>query len=774
MEKSAPLQQSPRIVPLDDLESRSTGGGKAFRLAELRRAGLPVPNGAVLPPSVLAGAIGDDAAWTEQMARLAAATSLDEGHAIARSIREHIAAWQIPSGLVSELESTFESLRSESGCGCVVVRSSAVDEDGDAHSFAGVHESFLHNATGDQCLASIRACWASVFSREALTYRHERGLSLAGAGAILLQVQVKPDLAGVLFTAHPSTGDTASLVAEVVRGYADAFVAGEENATAVTLPRQPPSAPEHLPPGCPLSHAEVGALRDVVSQVEAAFGPGPWDIEWGLVASRPVVFQVRPITTFSAVDGLAPVPPLMRGLFEGVLSRLLLDIMIREVNHGLGEKVLLPLDGTGPVALESFIRATDVSPALARTALEPVTPVCGQEEWTLTDRLTLLRLRSRDDRDAFTAVTQAGAKLRRLAREGYHWSAPDPLEIVEATLGHLAEYLRTVAYPCMVLGPVWLGIYLNLRERWGIEGDPLLPLLPGSFPPAAYLEAVQDLAKAWKAAEDDWETFAASQRSQLDALETEWGSLIAAERTFVESGEEFGSSVQRLLEIASGRSFQQRYLAAWERVRRDSAPSPPAFNGLLGSQRRQTYLHVRQQARYALQGILEGRWFLSEGMAALSRSLSGWAATVPGVDVADLLRCDLDDLLSALTKQTAPDPAGRSWSPSPPPPRLCRTFAASPQEVTGTLEWETSPRGCYVLLGRRVLPWCDLPALETPSGVLVGDAFPFGFGAVMARVLEKPFASVPASFLENRRRLVHLNGTTGEVTAYDHQADNSD
>ena len=53
----------------------------------------------------------------------------------------------------------------------VAIRSSATTEDTAEASFAGQHDTFLHQTGTADLLKSIRRCWASVFTDRAVEYR---------------------------------------------------------------------------------------------------------------------------------------------------------------------------------------------------------------------------------------------------------------------------------------------------------------------------------------------------------------------------------------------------------------------------------------------------------------------------------------------------------------------------------------------------------------------------------------------------------------------------
>ena len=109
----------------------------------------------------------------------------------------------------------------------VAVRSSAVDEDGDKHSFAGMMESYL-NVNEDSLFESIKKCWCSCFSERAMQYRLQNGLDISSLSmAVIIQKMIEPDIAGVMFTTNPKTNDTDEVFVSLVRGSGEKLVSGE-------------------------------------------------------------------------------------------------------------------------------------------------------------------------------------------------------------------------------------------------------------------------------------------------------------------------------------------------------------------------------------------------------------------------------------------------------------------------------------------------------------------------------------------------------------------
>ena len=59
----------------------------------------------------------------------------------------------------------------------------------------------------DDVIEKLRRCWISLWTDRAILYRHSRGFRHAEASmAVVVQLQVRADAAGVAFSIHPVTG----------------------------------------------------------------------------------------------------------------------------------------------------------------------------------------------------------------------------------------------------------------------------------------------------------------------------------------------------------------------------------------------------------------------------------------------------------------------------------------------------------------------------------------------------------------------------------------
>ncbi|HWH67895.1 MAG TPA: PEP/pyruvate-binding domain-containing protein, partial [Candidatus Sulfotelmatobacter sp.] len=174
------------LFPTDDAQAQEMGG-KARALAALQRAALPIPDWFVVRGAACLHSLGDLGQQD-----LAKATD-------APAIRQVLAGLAPEPSIVAEIQACLARLCPANAS--VAVRSSASDEDGAEHSFAGQLESHLFVAP-DRVADKVAAVWRSGFSERILAYRQQHGLSLAPRPpAVLVQRMLHPQAAGVAFSA---------------------------------------------------------------------------------------------------------------------------------------------------------------------------------------------------------------------------------------------------------------------------------------------------------------------------------------------------------------------------------------------------------------------------------------------------------------------------------------------------------------------------------------------------------------------------------------------
>lgn len=245
--RPSPKAATSGVVPFRHLTLESGGGNKAIKLAELLRAGFPVPDGFVVSHGLLS---------QEEFSKA-------DRQAILR-------AWR--------------KLKSEK----VAVRSSGLNEDGAEMSYAGMFESRL-NVGGDELFGALDEVRASLNSARAAAYSGQ-----SEAGGIVVQAMVQARYAGVMFTEHPAT--CGSLLIELVEGLGESLVSGQATPRAYPFGRFT---------GRPLFQGEppidLAPLIAMGRRAESHFG-GPQDMEWAWVDGRFLILQTRDITSDSRRD----------------------------------------------------------------------------------------------------------------------------------------------------------------------------------------------------------------------------------------------------------------------------------------------------------------------------------------------------------------------------------------------------------------------------------------------------------------------------------------
>ena len=256
-------------------------GGKASVLAQLYRAGMSVPNGFVLLP----------AAFTD---------SLSPGNGYSPPT--------VSTAVKQELQEALAKLCPNGER--VAVRSSARDEDGIEHSFAGQLDSFLDVLPEDVADKAI-AVWQSAWSPRILAYRQEHGLPpMPSPPAVLIQQMVQATVSGVAFGADPMTGRRGVAVVSAVSGLGAALVSGESEADTYQVDRDGCIIQRQIAFDQPvLDDEQIHAIAALVRQVSYSF-ERPQDIEWAIAhtgedtcpptsSPKTYLLQSRPITTLA-------------------------------------------------------------------------------------------------------------------------------------------------------------------------------------------------------------------------------------------------------------------------------------------------------------------------------------------------------------------------------------------------------------------------------------------------------------------------------------------
>jgi pyruvate,water dikinase len=203
----------------------------------------------------------------------------------------------------------------------VAVRSSAIGEDGHGASFAGQHDTFLNIRGTEALLDAVQRCVSSAASSEALAYRQQHGLATAEVRmGVLVQELVPSDVAAVVFSANPITGDRAEVMINSSWGLGESIVGGtttpdtfvvEKDTLRISLRNvahkahmtvmadhgtTERSVPDHLRTSPSLSDEEIQQIAHLALTLERASGHAV-DVECAIARSNLYLLQCRPITT---------------------------------------------------------------------------------------------------------------------------------------------------------------------------------------------------------------------------------------------------------------------------------------------------------------------------------------------------------------------------------------------------------------------------------------------------------------------------------------------
>ena len=286
-------------------------GPKAATLAQLRRSGLPVPEGVCLTADAYRRQLAL-AGLAETARRVAGAERL-EARRPALSIRLGLTRAALDPAVTAALASAWKRLTSGASAQ-LAVRSSASCEDTVPASFAGQFETFLGIAEPADLVTAVRACWTALWSTRALRYMRAYEIDPAqSAMPILIQRMVEAEAAGGAFSLTPNdqivlTG-TWGLGSAIAQGEVipdryllrrDASVEAVEPGRKEHLitaagagPRWRAVERERVEAPC-LTDIEARALARLVLEAESELGSAV-EIEWAKDGQGFWILQARPL-----------------------------------------------------------------------------------------------------------------------------------------------------------------------------------------------------------------------------------------------------------------------------------------------------------------------------------------------------------------------------------------------------------------------------------------------------------------------------------------------
>lgn len=237
-----------------DIKLKNKAGGKGKSLINLSNINLPVPNGYI----VLCDAFTDG---------------------------------DICNEAIDELENLINRLSDDI---TYAVRSSAISEDGVEASFAGAYETIL-DVSRNNIIDAVKKVVDSKKALRVSEYAKNKGIDKSDI-AVVIQEFIKPDLAGVLFTANPVTKDRSEMVGNYVYGVGESLVSGEKNAN------------EFIINSLNFSYSGNIELKKYAKKLFKyakkirEYYKSEQDIEWAISNGKVFILQARPITTLRRIN----------------------------------------------------------------------------------------------------------------------------------------------------------------------------------------------------------------------------------------------------------------------------------------------------------------------------------------------------------------------------------------------------------------------------------------------------------------------------------------
>ncbi|WP_196215621.1 glycerol-3-phosphate acyltransferase [Cyanobacterium aponinum] len=207
--------------------------------------------------------------------------------------------YNVPDGWVLKIGDDIHKLQefiNPSSSNPYVVRSSALDEDTNWASAAGIYDSFVDLTDFDHLSQAVIDCFSSYNSAIALDYRQRQKQSEKGI-AVIIQKQINGIYSGVIFSRDPVNQLEDTVCIEAVSGMGLKLVSGE-----VTPQQYRVFFPEEKVKGeGDISQEVLLNLGKIAREIEHLCQGIPQDIEWTYDGEKIWLLQTRPITTLKPV-----------------------------------------------------------------------------------------------------------------------------------------------------------------------------------------------------------------------------------------------------------------------------------------------------------------------------------------------------------------------------------------------------------------------------------------------------------------------------------------
>ena len=191
----------------------------------------------------------------------------------------------LPMDMITEIKDALVQL----ACEKVAIRSSALSEDSQNFSYAGLFDTFLDvpNELYSVILA-IKKVWCSLFGLRVWKYNSEfESNESNNSMGVIIQEMLVPDRSGVAFSIHPITSDPEIIYIEETKSLGDKLVSGEITPVSYSCLKSNPDYKSEF--------VWIENLFKDIIELENRFAE-PVDVEWAVKNDKLYFLQIRPIT----------------------------------------------------------------------------------------------------------------------------------------------------------------------------------------------------------------------------------------------------------------------------------------------------------------------------------------------------------------------------------------------------------------------------------------------------------------------------------------------
>lgn len=308
----------------------SLAGGKGLNLHRLTTFNFPIPSGFIISTDAYKAFVTHNNLQERIMvlSQQTEAGDMASFEQASGAIRAGFAEGAMPADIRQAIEQALRTV-----AGPVAVRSSATAEDLPEASFAGQQDTFLHMQGEEAVTTAVTQCWSSLWTARAMAYRQQQAIAPDEVAlAVVVQQMVPADVAGVLFTLNPITGNKREMMVNATWGLGEALVSGQVNPDTFVLDKATgtikssqlgdkavmttttatgtttTAVAPHKQNQSAITPEQAAQLAGLGRAIETHFDQ-PQDIEWAIAGGQVYILQSRPVTVTGGVPGDDDWPP---------------------------------------------------------------------------------------------------------------------------------------------------------------------------------------------------------------------------------------------------------------------------------------------------------------------------------------------------------------------------------------------------------------------------------------------------------------------------------